>query len=104
MSGCHQKPERSFFYKGYQFPVCARCTGAFAGQLLAFIWVMFHRPKAAMLLLLIPLGADGISQQAGYRESNNALRFITGVLGGFGLVVGLLAVAKAIVGILLREK
>ena len=25
--GCHQMPERSFFYKEYQFPVCARCTG-----------------------------------------------------------------------------
>jgi len=33
--GCHQKPERSFFIKGYQFPVCARCTGVIIGYLLA---------------------------------------------------------------------
>ena len=33
--GCHQKPERSFFINGYQFPVCARCTGVMIGYLLA---------------------------------------------------------------------
>ena len=38
--GCHQMPERSFFYKGYQFPVCARCTGLMAGYLLG-IFVYF---------------------------------------------------------------
>jgi uncharacterized membrane protein len=26
---CHQKPERSFFLDGHQFPVCARCTGLY---------------------------------------------------------------------------
>lgn len=34
-SGCHQLPERSFFYNGKQFPVCARCTGAIVGQIIA---------------------------------------------------------------------
>ena len=31
MTGCHQMPERSFFFKGYQFPVCERCTGLLIG-------------------------------------------------------------------------
>lgn len=35
-SGCHQLAERSFFYKGYQFPVCARCTGVTIGQFLYY--------------------------------------------------------------------
>ncbi|PQL91928.1 DUF2085 domain-containing protein [Apibacter adventoris] len=26
---CHQKPERSFFWKRKQFPLCARCTGIY---------------------------------------------------------------------------
>jgi uncharacterized membrane protein len=26
---CHQRPERSFFLDGHQFPVCARCTGLY---------------------------------------------------------------------------
>ena len=33
--GCHQMPERSFFIKGYQFPVCARCTGVLVSSIAA---------------------------------------------------------------------
>src|SRR3954470_13491308 len=32
---CHQRPERSFFLRGHQLPVCARCTGLYAGAALA---------------------------------------------------------------------
>ena len=28
---CHQIPERSFHYQGFQLPVCARCLGLYAG-------------------------------------------------------------------------
>ncbi|MBQ3473297.1 MAG: DUF2085 domain-containing protein, partial [Methanobrevibacter sp.] len=27
---CHRMHERSFFIKGHQFPVCARCTGFYS--------------------------------------------------------------------------
>ena len=30
-SGCHQRADRSFFWHGYQFPICARCTGVVSG-------------------------------------------------------------------------
>ena len=33
-TGCHQLPERSFSFRGKQFPVCARCTGVFIGEVL----------------------------------------------------------------------
>ena len=35
--GCHQIPERSFFFKGYQFPVCGRCTGVIIGEIVTII-------------------------------------------------------------------
>lgn len=37
------------------------------------------------IMLLIPTAIDGLTQLKGYRESNNALRFFTGLLGGLGL-------------------
>ena len=36
-SGCHQMPERSFFIRGKQFPVCARCTGVMIGNIAAYV-------------------------------------------------------------------
>ena len=35
--GCHQMEERSFKIKGYQFPVCSRCTGILTGQIIGII-------------------------------------------------------------------
>ena len=37
------------------------------------------------ILLLIPAVVDGTSQLKGLRESNNYLRFFTGLIGGLGL-------------------
>ena len=37
------------------------------------------------VLLLVPAFIDGLTQLLGYRESNNILRLVTGLLGGLGL-------------------
>jgi len=34
---CHQFPERSFYFRGAQLPVCARCTGLYAGAAIAAV-------------------------------------------------------------------
>ena len=88
---CHRKPERSFFYKGHQFPVCARCTGFYISLIAYFIFtyyyfVNYNLPLLTFaLILLIPTMIDGITQLGNIQESNNARRFITGLLGGLGL-------------------
>lgn len=85
-SGCHRLPERSFFYKGHQFPVCARCTGVFLGQLAAVIWGLFRKvPVCISIFLLGIMGIDWGIQEMGIKESNNTRRLLTGFCGGFGL-------------------
>lgn len=85
-SGCHRMPERSFFFKGHQFPVCARCTGVFVGQLSAIIYGFFKKvPTHISIILLGIMGLDWGIQEIKLCESTNTRRFITGICGGFGL-------------------
>lgn len=89
---CHKRPERTFKYKNHYFPVCARCTGFYLGILFSFIILLLfiHSIKEINLvfyglILLVPMIIDGITQFLKFRISNNPLRFITGLIGGFGI-------------------
>lgn len=86
-SGCHQNPERSFRIGWYTFPVCARCTGVFFGQLSAVILLPFGIicPPVTALGLLAAMGADWFIQRIGFLESTNVRRLLTGFSGGLGL-------------------
>lgn len=90
---CHGLPERSFHIKGHQFPVCARCTGIYLGSFSVIGLVVIFDPAFQPLILFmgflmtIPTFIDGLTQYLNYRESNNNLRFITGVIGGVGLAI-----------------
>lgn len=84
--GCHQIPERSFFVRGYQFPVCARCTGLLTGYLIALItWKMIAISTIGEVIICIPLVIDGITQYIGWRMSNQILRIATGFICGVGV-------------------
>lgn len=85
--GCHQMPARSFFYKGYQFPVCARCTGVIIGEIICIITILVNIKLSIILytVLLLIMGLDWFIQYINILESNNIRRLITGILGGFGL-------------------
>jgi uncharacterized membrane protein len=82
---CHQIPERSFYYKQKQFPVCARCTGIILGYctIPLFYFGIIKISILFIILLNIPFLIDSVTQYMGYRESNNKLRLITGILTGF---------------------
>lgn len=85
-SGCHRMPERSFFYKGYQFPVCVRCTGVLLGQLAAIIVNLFYRiPLKFAFACLAVMGFDWGIQELKIMPSTNIRRLFTGISGGFGL-------------------
>lgn len=86
-TGCHQRADRSFFIKGYQMPVCARCTGVFIGYLLAIpIFFLVGFKKLISVAGAVSLLIDWLIQAAGFKESTNLRRAITGIVGGFGIV------------------
>lgn len=85
--GCHQMAERSFFFKGYQFPVCARCTGVILGEVISIVLIILKIKvdiRFAIAILLI-MGFDWLIQYINILQSNNVRRLITGTLGGIGL-------------------
>jgi len=82
---CHRMKNRTLNYKGYYFPVCARCTGFYISYISVIgLTVLFKLQYTVYdilisLLLLIPVGIDGLTQLFGFRESNNYYRLITGL-------------------------
>lgn len=80
--GCHQLPERSFFFKGYQLPLCARCTGIALGHIAALIIMPFYKFKYSILILILPMAVDGTMQSISPYNSNNFKRVVTGFLYG----------------------
>lgn len=85
MLGCHQMPERSFFIKGFQFPVCARCTGVILSAIIATIIFFKKRlPIGLCLSMSSVMLLDWGVQYLKIKESTNSRRLITGLIGGFG--------------------
>jgi uncharacterized membrane protein len=87
---CHRMPDRTFKIGNTYFPVCSRCTGAYIGMFSYFIFVYFVYVQYTLPIILmgiimtIPMALDGITQFLSLRESNNRLRFFTGLIGGIG--------------------
>lgn len=86
-TGCHQRPDRSFHFQGYQFPVCARCTGVIIGYLLSVpLYVTLGKHLKLYLLFCLLMFLDWLAQYLNIMESTNIRRFITGVFGGHGVM------------------
>ena len=90
-AGCHQLYERSFHVKGWQFPVCTRCTGLFVGEVSGLLMLIgrgvFEKYSfmiffAVWVVALLPLAIDGLGQLAEKWVSNNGRRFVTGLICG----------------------
>lgn len=85
--GCHQIPNRSFYVKGYQMPFCARCTGVLNGYLIGLILETFiSMPIWLVIASLLPMGIDWCLQTVFKKDSTNNRRFLSGVLGGIGII------------------
>ena len=112
---CHQMSSRSFFINGNQLPFCSRDIGVFSGLFVGSILSSFlgyhpniyeslfypfperfrgvvrKRPRVwasiFALIFLSPLILDGTIQMLTPYESNNTVRFITGISAGFALMI-----------------
>jgi len=90
---CHRIPERTFKIRNWYFPVCTRCLGIYISGIFLIIYGLFSTIYLNItiillaILLIIPMFLDGITQLLGIRNSNNKLRFVTGFLAGFGLII-----------------
>lgn len=85
--GCHQMAERSFTVRGYQFPICARCTGVLVGELIAILLLIigFRLPYIFILIGMGIMGLDWFVQYMQWKSSTNPRRFITGLACGIGV-------------------
>ena len=93
---CHRHPDRTFSYNGHYFPVCARCTGFYTGLFIFEIYTLFNNVILLSLVLILPAFIDGFTQFLGLRESFNSLRFVSGFIGGIGLIIALTYIFKTL--------
>lgn len=94
---CHQFPERSFDFAAVQWAVCARCSGIYVGlaAVLISLVVAFRKQQRHGFMAwpywiflaagLAFMGWDGVSSYAGWRETTNFLRWVTGIGMGASL-------------------
>lgn len=92
---CHRRPNRSFFLRGRQFHVCARCTGVISGLILSPFAFLLHSNGAPLFVLFVLANAlDGLTQLVQLRASNNWLRFGLGSGLGFTVLVALFTLVR----------
>jgi len=99
---CHQIPERSFHFAGFQLPVCARCLGIYLGAFAGAGAMWMHAtlaqsriaPATARRLALvtaIPTLLTLALEMAGIWSPSNVTRAVAGV--PLGVMVTLVVVS-----------
>ena len=105
---CHQLPGHTLSFGGRLMPLCARCTGIYAGLFFTVLLLLalgrFRRTKLPPVLAVAlgmgyfaAMAADAFSALLGWRETNNTLRLATGALTGIALPTLGLPLANSIV-------
>lgn len=89
---CGQTPSHTFYIAGYQMCLCTRCLAIYSSLLTGGVLLALLRHAQTLqirglswkfwLLAMAPMALDGGTQLFGLRESNLALRLLTGALFG----------------------
>ncbi len=102
---CHQEADRTFNIDILYMPVCGRDTGIYLGIFISLITIILLErcikgeiPSLKIFLItmgvLLIMGLDVVLSFLGIIESSNIIRFITGFLTGWFLVLLLLPLAN----------
>lgn len=87
---CGQIPSHSPYICGHQCGLCFRCTAIYSAIFLSNAVFVFAKKRLPAIpwwllgLLALPMFWDGVTQLFGLRESDTALRLLTGALFGLG--------------------
>jgi uncharacterized membrane protein len=85
--GCHQMAERSFAFRNYQFPICARCTGLLIGYILAVpLFFIYQIPFYVIPISCFIMFVDWFLQYKMICQSTNIRRVVTGTLCGMAIM------------------
>jgi uncharacterized membrane protein len=87
---CHQIPERSLYFAGFQLAVCSRCFGIYFGLLLGFIIYPLWRniddaeplPRFWLFFSLIPISIDWSLTFLNIWQNTHLSRLLTGTIVG----------------------
>lgn len=103
--GCHQLPERSFFIKGYQFPLCARCTGLLLGYFIGtLIWVLKKINIPMCIIMCGVMYIDWKLQDLQILLSTNIRRLVTGIVCGIGYIHIIARIIDSLLNFLINVK
>lgn len=103
-TGCHQDPRRSFKIGGFQFPVCARCSGMLFGYLIGLVLGCFIKiPLCVCVGMILVMFYDWYIQYLGIKESTNFRRCITGIMYGIGIMHIFMLILKKIIDFLVGK-
>ncbi|MGO9620126.1 MAG: DUF2085 domain-containing protein [Desulfobaccales bacterium] len=101
---CHRIAERCFTICNYKIPICSRCFGILLGMTIGLPVSMFggFDTKWKGAFFMIPAFIDIILQERGISNSNNIIRFSTGIMAGIGAIIFILLYIKDDVTLILR--
>lgn len=94
---CHGIPHRCLSMFGQRMPICARCTGIYAGLFVGIVtfailpWLRERWLRIAATAAGFAMFVDGFTQLLRLRESTNTLRLVTGSTFAFLFVMWALA-------------
>jgi uncharacterized membrane protein len=97
---CHGMAERSLIVFGEPMPICARCSGIYAGLLAGIAlyalmpWLREGTTRVMLLVAVVPITIDGVTQAIGLRTSTNPLRIATGLAVAIAFAMWALSVVQ----------